>query len=226
VSHFLEQIFNFAGTFNLELLVLLYVACIFGEIWFIAVPYLLETVWLLAGYNVGRGVISPTELLILWLVAQAGRQSGVLLLSSISRLGSIPLMKIYQKWLDKRLAKQAQTGKESSVTNILSKMDSYISPFSVALGRLLGLGTLMTIALGVKKKRKVLVLGVLLASVVFDGIFILFGLFVGTNKLVKPVDMLLFSVIGLSALYLLIFSGRRLYKYIKKRFATPQNPLG
>lgn len=225
MTHFLEQIFNFAGTFNVQLLVLLYAACIFGEVWFIAVPYLLETVWLLAGYNVGRGVISPTDLLLLWLVAQAGRQSGVLLLSSISRWGSAPLVRLYKKWLDARLDKQ--TGKQTPgrVQQILSKVDTYISPFSVAAGRLLGLSTFLTITLGVKNKRKVLMLGVLISSVVFDGIFILTGLIVGGTRTIKPVNMLVYSLIGLTSVYAIFFGVRQLYKVIKSRWAQhPDQP--
>lgn len=90
-----------------------------------------------------------------------------------------------------------------------------MSPFLVALGRLLGLGTLLSVTLGVKRRYKVLLLGVLLSSLVFDGIFIISGLVVGAKTSVKPIEMLLFSLIGLTGLYIIVFIARHLVRLIK-----------
>ena len=215
MEDFLKQVLNFVATFSPQLVLLLFLICALGELWIISVPYLLETVWLLAGYNVSIGILSPFHAVLLWLVAQAGRQTGVLVLSSLSRLGSIPLTRLYQKYVAQRFKNSA--GEENRLSKILNKIDSYLSPFSVALGRLLGLGTLLTVTLGIKRKFKALFLGVLLSSVVFDGIFILLGVIVGANMVVKPIDMFLFSIIGLTILYLIIFAIRRVSRFVKSR---------
>lgn len=213
MANFLQQILNFAGTFNLQLVGLLFLICAAGEMWLISVPYLLETVWLLAGYNIAVGTLSPLQVVLLWLVAQLGRQTGALVVFSLGRLGSLPLSRLYGKYVEARLKKLS--GRENRVSRILRHLDSHMSPFLVALGRLLGLGTLLSVTLGVKRRYKVLLLGVLLSSLVFDGIFIISGLVVGAKTSVKPIEMLLFSLIGLTGLYIIVFIARHLVRLIK-----------
>ena len=70
-----QQAFTLAGTFNPTLVVFLFIICFIGEFG-ICIPYLLETIWLMSGYNFGTGVIPLVDLLLLWLVAQVGRQAG------------------------------------------------------------------------------------------------------------------------------------------------------
>ena len=213
MADFFRQILNFVGTFNPELVCLLFALCFCGEILLASVPYLLETVWLMAGYNLAAGILSPFHLVLLWLVALMGRECGVLLLFSVSRLGRLPLTRLYQKYVESRIKKFS--GNENRLSWISNKLDSYISPFTIAFGRLLGLGTPLTVFLGVKKQYRVLVLGVLLSSLVFDGIFLIAGVFVGVNTMLKPSEMILFSLIGLTALYLVVFSVRRVSKFTK-----------
>jgi len=221
MADFFRQILNFVGTFNLELVCLLFLLCACGEILLASVPYLLETVWLMAGYNLAAGVLSPFHLLLLWLVALVGRESGVLLLFSASRLGSLPLTRMYEKYVEKRVKKFA--GNDNWLSRILKKLESYISPFTIALGRLLGLGTPLTVFLGVKKQYKVLFLGVLLSSIVFDGIFLIAGTAVGANTMLKPPEMILFSLVGLTAFYLVVFSIRQVSKYANARLLARNN---
>ena len=102
-------------------------------------------------------------------------------------------------------------------------MDSYLSPFTIALGRLIGLGTPLTILMGVKKKYKILFVGVLLSSLIFDGIFLIVGIVVGKNTHVKQTDMILYSLIGLTVFYLIVFSIRQISKYIKARTLALKN---
>ena len=209
------------GTFNIQLVCLLFLLCSLGEILLASVPYLLETVWLMAGYSLAAGTLSPLQVLLLWLAAVAGRETGVLLLFSVSRLGSLPLTKLYQKYLEKRFKKFS--GNETWLSRISSKMDSYLSPFTIALGRLIGLGTPLTVLMGVKKKYKMLFLGVILSSFIFDGIFLVVGMVVGTNTMVKPAEMILFSLIGLTVFYLVVFSIRQILKYKKARALARTN---
>lgn len=217
MANFLQNILGFVGTFNLQLVILLFLLCASGEVWFIAVPYLLETVWLLASYNTAAGIMFPWQLAALWAIAVLGREAGVLALSTVSHIGSLPLKRFYQKRIAARLKNTA--GREGRLSKIISRMDSGISPFTVAAGRLFGLGTLLTITLGVRGKRKALFAGVLLSSLVFDGIFILMGAVVGARTIVKPTDMVVYSVIGLTVLYLVIFAVRQVSRLIKSRLS-------
>jgi membrane-associated protein len=223
MADFFRQILNFVGTFNLELVCLLFLLCACGEILLASVPYLLETVWVMAGYNLAGGVLSPFHLALLWLVALAGRESGALLLFSASRLGSLPLTRIYEKYIERHLKKFS--GNETWLSRILQKLESYLSPFTIALGRLLGLGTPLTVLLGVKKQYRVLFLGIILSSFVFDGIFLVVGAVVGANTMLKPSEMILFSLIGLTAFYLVVFSIRQVSKFAKARLLARNNQI-
>ena len=209
------------GTFNLELVLLLFVLCFCGEILLASVPYLLETVWLIAGYNLTAGTLSLFHLSLLWLIALMGRETGALLLFSVSRLGSLPLTRLYQKYVGKRIEKFS--GNDNWFSRILQKLESFISPFTIALGRLLGLGTPLTVVLGVRKQYRILFLGILLSSIIFDGIFLIIGAVVGANTMVKPPEMVLFSLIGLTLFYLIVFSIRQISKYTKARMFARNN---
>jgi membrane-associated protein len=223
MTDFLKQILNYIGTFNLQAVCLLFLLCSLGEILLASVPYLLETVWLMAGYNLAAGIISPFQLLLLWLVAVAGRETGVLLLFSVSRFGSLPLTRLYQKYLEKRFKKFS--GNETWLSRVSNKLDSYLSPFTIAMGRLIGLATPLTVLMGVKKKYKMLFLGVLISSFIFDGIFLIVGLVVGKNTQVKQTEMVLFSLIGLTLFYLIVFSIRQISKYTKARALARNNQI-
>jgi membrane protein DedA with SNARE-associated domain len=218
----LKQIPNIIGVFDLRVVLLLFILCLCGEILLAAVPYLLETVWLLAGYNLSIGILSPFHLLLLWLVALAGRETGVLLLFSASRFGSLPLTRIYQKYVGARVKKFS--GNDNWFSKVLKKLESYISPFTIALGRLLGLGTPLTVLLGVKKQYRVLFLGVIISSIIFDGIFLTVGIVVGANTMVKPAEMVLFSLAGLTVFYLIVFSIRQISNRMKARQARNNQP--
>jgi len=155
-------------------------------------------------------------------VALAGRETGVLLLFSASRLGSLPLTRIYQKYVGARVKKFS--GNDNWFSKTLQKLESYISPFTVALGRLLGLGTPLTVLLGVKKQYRVLFLGVIISSIIFDGIFLTVGIVVGANTMVKPAEMVLFSLAGLTVFYLVVFSIRQVSNHIKVRNTRNNQP--
>lgn len=208
MESFLQQALTFAGTFNPHLIVFLFLICAIGE-FSVSVPYLLETVWLMTGFSFGAGTLSPVELVLLWLVAQVGRQIGAFALSNLGHFGSLPVMRLYQKYLENSvLKKRVKSGAVSST--VIRKM-RHLSPFSVAMGRLLWLRMAITLTLGVKRKQRLLAAGVLLSSLVWDGIYISLGV-VGAKTSLKPVQMVLYSLIGLSALYLATFLVRRLLR--------------
>ena len=204
-----QQVFNLAGTFNPTLVVFLFLICSIGEFG-VSIPYLLETVWLVSGYNLGNGTLPFFELVLLWVVAQCGRQIGAAMLYHLGRFGSMPLMKLYHKYFQASLSEKL-SGNSLMPFNFLRRVNS-LSPFSVALGRLFWLRIPLTLTLGVKKQLRTLLLGVVLSSLVWDGIYISLGVIVGVNLRLEPFQMILYSLAGLTLLYAVNFAVGRLLR--------------
>lgn len=208
LQDFLQQILTFTGTFNFHLVLFLFIICAIGE-FSISVPYLLETVWLLSGYNLGTGTLSPYQIVLLWLAAQAGRQVGAIALYHVSRLGSTPIMKFYQKHFEAKLSEKLSEN-NSLPLKLIRKID-FSSPFSIALGRLFWLRIPITVTLGIKGKRGILSAGVLISSLAWDSVYISIGV-AGGNAILKPTQMILYSLIGLTILYGITFAIRHFSK--------------
>lgn len=213
LSGLLSQVMQLTSSYNLQIALILFFLCAIGEIGF-GLPYLLEMMWLLAGYNLGLGQLKPSELLYLWLTAQAGRQAGSLVLFYSSMLGMIPVRKFYKRHIENRLPKR-QLISDKWIERLTNP-----SAFSVAIGRLVGLRVPMAVASSAKNRIANLVLGVLLSSIVWDGIYLILGATVGT-KAPKPQYMALYSVSGLTALYL----GTLGIRYLFKLRSRNKNPL-
>jgi membrane protein DedA with SNARE-associated domain len=213
-----QQVFNLAGTFTPMLVVFLFLICAIGEFG-AAVPYLLETIWLVSGYSVGNGTLSVLDLFLLWLAAQVGRQIGAMGLYYLGRVSRGPLLKFYDRYFRANLSEKL-SGNGSGTFGFLRRIN-YLSPFSVALGRLFHLRILITLTLGVQKRWDKLLLGVLISSVVWDGIFLCLGAIVGVNVALKPFQMILYSLAGITALYALSFAFSRLL-----RLRTSRNSAG
>ena len=86
------------------------------------------------------------------------------------------------------------------------------SPFSVAAGRLVGLRIPMAMTMGAKQKLSHLVLGVLLSSIVRDGLYLILGRTVGAAVVPHPLSMLLYSLVGLTVLYVITVGIRYLFR--------------
>lgn len=205
IENFLSQFLNMTSTFNPKIGIFLFLICLIGEIK-IPIPYLLETTWLLVGYQFGRGLVSPFHLILIWLTAQIGRQIGATILYYFSRLGSVPIVNFYNKNLKEKSFTKKFVPKLINKTNL--------TPFSVALGRLIALRIPLTLALAIKRKLKVLLLGVLLSSIVWDGMYIFLGA-ISKAVVLSPFQMLLFSLSGLTALYVIIFVIHYFVKFSK-----------
>lgn len=208
---------NIAGTFGPTLIVILFIICLLGE-FHIAIPYLLETIWLLAGYNVGSGDLTPWALLLMWTVAQAGRQAGTMTLFYLTRLGSTTISRLYQKHFGVSLAERSACS--DAVAFRLWRRVGFLSPLSVAAGRLMWLRIPMTLTLGLQKRFKPLFMGVVLAGLVWDGILISIGLIGGLTPLTKS-QMLLTSFAGLTLFYATTLTIRQI-----KRLRCKAHPTG
>jgi hypothetical protein len=203
----LSQIAGFTATLDPRMAILLFLICAIGEFGF-SIPYVLESIWLLAGYQLGADVLSPLQMAGLWLAAQCGRQAGAVALYHVAKFGSIPLVRFYQ---NKRIARFIP----KAVTNSgVIKRINLSSPFSIAFGRLFGLRIPLTLTLAVTKRLRTLLTGVFFSSLVWDVIYISLGVTIGTAAALKPVQMLFVSVAGVTLIYLVTFMVR----LIKKRF--------
>ncbi len=97
-----------------------------------------------------------------------------------------------------------------------------VSPFSVALGRILWLRIPLTLIMGAKRKLRILSLAVVISSLIYDGTFIITGAIVGTTTHVEPLQITLFSLGVLTIIYGITFIVRRLIRLCGgKRNAPP-----
>lgn len=205
----LSQGLNFVGTVNPHIVIFLFLLCFIGEGVGLAVPYVLEATWLMAGYQLANGVLKFSDLIILVVVTQAGREAGALVLYFFCRKGSTLLEKCKErfKW---------NTEAIESPFKFLRKVN-LLSPFSVAMGRLLWLRFPLTLILAVKRKLKTLLLGVSLSSLAYDGTYIILGAIVGTTTALKPFNVLLYSLAGLTAIYIIIFAVKCVVSSLNQR---------
>ena len=211
---FLQQVLNFLGTFNFSLLGFLFIICFIGE-FHIAVPYLLETIWLLSGFHLGNGTLLPYQMLILWMVAQTGRQTGATTLFYMSMLGSKPLARLYKRFFSRQVSEAtANVNAKGGLTARVIHSMNHPTAFSVAVGRLLWLRIPLTMALGIQRRLKVLSLGVLISGLVWDGIYIVIGV-IGGHIILTPAEMVLYSLVGLTIFYGVTLLTRLLGKRLR-----------
>jgi membrane-associated protein len=183
---------------------LLLAICGIGEAG-LTVPLLLETIWMTVGYNTASGNLMWWNTVYLWIAAQIGRQIGAYVLYRVGRLGLPPLEKLYHKvHLDRLFNKLMEKAPAVQKINLTS-------PFTVAFGRLVGMRIPMTLVLAAKKKFWMLSLGVIIASAIFDGLFIMVGVIMGIQE-VKPTYTVLITLGVLVVIYLVTLG----VKYISR----------
>ena len=202
------------GTFNTTLVIFLLVICFIGEFGPV-IPYLLETIWLMTGYNFGTGVIPLIDVVLLWTVALVGRMAGAVLLSYLGRFGSMSIIKFYNKHFEASVSEKLD--ENSSAKTKWYRKINFLSPFSVAMGRILWLRIPLSLILGAKKQMKALTLGILLSSLAWDGLYIVLGAVLGAHTKLQPTQMILYSLVGLTLLYLGTFAVRHLWKFTVSR---------
>lgn len=207
LAQFAQLLMQLTASLDPRTAAFLFILCGLGEFG-MSIPYLLESVWLLVGYQLGGGVLSPLHLFGLWLAAQCGRQLGAMGLYNVTRVGTTPVARLYQKFRHSRFWPKVSLNKR------VTRHINLTSPFTIAYGRLFGLRLPLTITLAVKKRPARLLAGVILSSIMWDGVYITVGATVGRTAAVNPVQMLIGSVGGLTLLYLVTFLVRR---WLKRR---------
>ncbi len=111
----LRAISDFTGALTPALALTVFLMTCIGEFGF-SIPYVLETIWLLSGYNFGTGVIPLIDLVLLWLVAQVGRQAGGMTLSYLGRFGSMPIIKFYNKHFEASVSEKLAENNSTTVS--------------------------------------------------------------------------------------------------------------
>jgi membrane protein DedA with SNARE-associated domain len=210
MEEFFHRLMEFTATPDAWTLVLLLLWCAMGEV-AVAIPYVLESFWLMAGFNVGAGNLAWWYLILLWMAAQAGRQAGSFTLYRIARLGVPALEKFFRKihldkWFDKI----------TSRTKSVKKMN-LASPFTVASGRMIGLRVPMMLVMAGMKRPWSLALGVMLSSLIWDSLYIATGAIFGSTVKIEPGYLLLISFGMMAFIWTVTF----IVKKVIKRFRKP-----
>lgn len=211
LADFLSQGLTLVSSYNPQVALALFLICLIGEAAVFVVPYLFETAWLLIGYQLTQGVLSPLDLTFFLLTSIAGRQAGALILYYVSRSGSKPISR-YKEFFRARIDEN-----NSLPVRLIRKMDILGSPFSVALGRLLWLRIPLTLILGATRRLKTLMLGVVISSLVYDGIYVALGGIVGTTATIEPARLIIYFITALTVLYGGTFAIRQIATIINRR---------
>jgi membrane-associated protein len=205
-----REILSFTGTFNIWLVLAIFLMLSIGEFG-TSIPYVMETIWILAGYHTTIGTLSIFHLILLWLVAVAGRTVGTLALYHVAGLGRGPIMKLYHRIFSSALSQSTTKSDNISLPVRFLRRINLLSPYSVAFGRLIWLRVPLTLILSMRRQLGILLQAVLLSSFVWDATYILIGV-IGGNIKVNPTDIILYSLAGLTVIYGVAFVIRRLLR--------------
>ncbi len=216
-----RQIVTFASTFNLWLVISIFLVLTVNEFGFV-IPYLMETIWILAGYHVRGGVLPVYQLVLLMVVAMSGRVLGSLLLYGLVGLGSQRVMRIYRRIFGDALG--GGTGQGKNLPARVMKKLNLFSPFMVAGGRMIWLKIPLTITLGIRRDAKVLVPAVMLSSLIWDATYIALGVVLGNIKTEPPL-LVAYSLAVLTVIYGGTYLVRRILNRRALR-AHQQSELG
>ena len=208
MQSFFQRLMDFTATPDPMTVLLLALWCAMGEA-LISIPYVLETFWIMAGFNAGAGNLEWWYLIALWTASQAGRQAGSITLYSIARMGITTLDKFFHKiHLNKFFHKIAKR------TGAIGRMN-LASPFTVAGGRMIGLRVPMLLVMAGKKYPGKLALGVLMQSLIWDWLYITAGAVFGSTVEIEPAYLLLISFGMMAVIWLATWLLRKVFKQLR-----------
>jgi hypothetical protein len=220
------QVLDLAVVFSPWLFLAIFLIVLIAEFG-LPIPYLLETILLIYGYNVAAGSLNIEHLLWFCAVGFVGRLAGAIILFYVCRFGIAAIFLKYIKpglvklinkslalhklscWVISHNSKSPISGvNDSKPLHLLGRSFS-LSPLTVAMARFLWMRLPITITLSARKQRTVLILGVAIFSVVWDGAYIVFGVLGGKGGL-APIQMFLYPLGAMALISVLIYSFRRL----------------
>ncbi len=197
-------------TFTPQLIALVFVISLIGEAFLFSIPLVFELIFIFAGVNFSTGKLPLIDLLLLMTASLLGREAGALILFWLSRMST----NIFWKLVTRRYPKKNLI--ENTPFKFLRHLDA-ISPFGVALGRLLWLRIPLTLILGARRRLKTLVLGIAISSVIYESVYVGLGAIVGKTVDVDSPLIFLSMAIGLGLLYLIAFGSRIAIRKLKNR---------
>lgn len=199
---FISQAIDLLAAFDIRITLLVLGINFVGEVTGIFVPYLLETIWLMAGYQFSHGEMPVLNLLLLLAMAQLGRQIGALALYGIS-LSSSRFLARYKNRFKMRSLFEFPFYRRFKNKDLLR-------PWPVTVGRLLWVRIPLTLMLGARHKLGVLIIAVAVSSLIYDAIYLAMGALFGTTTQLKPTAVLLYSLVGVTIVYGTFFIVRRI----------------
>jgi len=207
IADIIKEIITFAGTYNPLLIICLFVLLLLNEFGFF-IPCLLETIWIIVGYNLHVGSISVYQAVALMAASMAGHLTGSLILYNLSKLGSPWILKVYHRFINSSTT--STFAKSNSLPVRILKKANLLSPYPVALGRLLWMKIPLTLTLGVRKNLRTLMLAVMLSSFVSDSTICTLG-FIGGSMKLNPLQTIFYSMAGIFLIYTVIFILKKVY---------------
>jgi membrane-associated protein len=216
LEQFFSQAFSLVSEFSPRVGMLIFLVSFIGEGLLISIPLVLDIAFVTAGIKLSQGQMPIWSLLMLLVMSQLGRHLGAILLFTLSRQSSSFL----GKFIARRLPKKTSEEGEGKPLKLLQRIDT-ISPFGVALGRLLWLRVPITLILGARRKLKTLVIGIAISSVIYDFVYIGLGAVVGRKADLDSPYMLLYLAGGLLFLYGITFAVRMLARRLKRGRRKP-----
>lgn len=237
------QVMGLTTIFSSWLLLAIFLMVLIAEFG-LSIPYLMETVWLFSGYNFAIGNITIEQILLFCLIGLIGRIIGSAVLFYISWYSKTALGLLFFGYCKPRVIRimdgfrpfqqllrvskaVVHWVKSHTPQSVLSRIDDSealsffgrkfrLSPITVALGRFIWLRLPITIALGIKKQRTSLFLGVVIFSVVWDAAYIAFGVLGGKGGL-EPMQMVLYPLGIMILISAMVFGFKRLHKAVVPR---------
>jgi membrane-associated protein len=209
----INQVPNLVGSFTPQLALVVFLLSLVGEAFVISIPLVFEFIFITAGYQMSIGVLPVVDMLLLALLSQLGRQIGALVLFGLSHKSSSFL----GKFITRRFPRKNIL--ESTPFKFLRHIDK-ITPFGVAIGRLLWLRIPLTLILGARRKLKTLILGIAISSTIYEGIYIGLGAIVGkTTKESATMGsgIIIWLAVSLGIVYVVALSIRFAINRMKKR---------
>jgi membrane-associated protein len=201
-----SQILAVTGSLNIWLIIAILVLFPISEFG-LSIPYLVESMWILVGYHAHHSVVFGVEVPVLLMTAVFARCCGASALYYLIGLGRNWILKIYSRFFSFALSTETPSG-NSIPARVLRRLNLF-SPFTVAFGRLIWLKIPITLTMSIRKNLRTLLIGASISSLIWDSLYIMIGVVVGSAEL-KPWQTILYSVSALTVIYGLIFLTRRL----------------
>ena len=182
-----------------------------GEI-YIQVPLLMESVWLIVGYQVGTqtSFLTVVNTLALFLFAQLGRQLMMAAVFFLFPRISQPLVRFYTRVI--KPSRYLHWLAERFNNNRYFNEQNFLTFGSSSFGMLTPLNGPIKLLLVIRRKLKTLLLATFISSTIFDGIYIVLGSVFHTTRL-NLAYLPIFLLIGFVVVNIL---RTRLYGRYKK----------